>query len=406
MSSPAEHVRLESEADAAPEPTPAPAPDERRRRPFMGILQILAVIAAVVMAIVYSRETPTAAAPTLAAAPATGTEVPLVRVIVPERRPSQVTVRATGAVEVRSTVALAPQVSGQVIEVADSLRAGGSFSAGDVLFTIDPRDYELAVAQAEADLAAAESRLRLRQAEGDAARENYALLHGDAPVPELVAKVPQIEQSRADIASAEARLARAELDLARTAFSLPFDGRVTETSIFAGQILNAGQSFGSAFPLAAIEVAVPISQDDLASLVPVAGRSAEVRVAEGSFPAVIDRRSATLDERSRFARLFLTLENGVELPPGTFVDVTLSGAELTGTFVLPEASERAGASFWRVVDGRLSAYTPRVYARTPEGLIVEAFDVGEGIVLGSVPGAEEGLAVRTESFRAASGLGG
>ncbi|MEM8766377.1 MAG: efflux RND transporter periplasmic adaptor subunit [Pseudomonadota bacterium] len=406
MSSPAEHVRLENEAAAAPEPAPAAEPVERRRRPIMGIVQILAVVAAVALAIAYSREAPTAAAPVLAAPPAPAAETPLVRVLVPERGPSQVSVRATGAVEVRSNVALAPQVGGQVVEVADSLRAGGSFNAGDVLFIIDPRDYELAVAQAEADLAAALSRLKLRQAEGDAARENYALLHGDAPVPDLVAKVPQIEQSLADVASAEARLARAELDLSRTAFALPFDGRITETSIFVGQTLNTGQSFGSAFPTEAIEVAVPISQDDLASLTPVAGRNAEVRVAGERFSAVIDRRSATLDERSRFARLFLTLDDGVELPPGTFVDVTLSGDDLTSTFVLPEASEQAGSSVWRVVDGQLSAYAPQVYARTSEGLIVEAFDVGEGIVLGSVPGAEEGLAVRTESFVAPGGFGG
>ncbi|TNF79404.1 MAG: efflux RND transporter periplasmic adaptor subunit, partial [Gammaproteobacteria bacterium] len=279
---------------------------------------------------------------------------------------------------------------------SDSLRVGGSFETGEVLFSIDPRDYELALAQAKASLAGAEARLKLRQAESDAAPENYALLHGDAPVPDLVAKVPQIEQSRADVASATARVARAELDLSRTQFSLPFSGHIAASSISPGQLLTPGQNYGEVFADDAIEVTVPVADADLAALDPIVGRSAEVRSGGQTFSATVERRSAVLDERTRFARLYLKLSGDPDLPPGAFVDVTLKGAEFADSFVIPEAAQQAQGNVWVVSNGSLTMIEPTVLGRQRDGLVVAPFDYGEGVVLGSIPGGSEGSRVATE----------
>lgn len=408
MSSTAPSIAPEPEAPAA---TPAPEPTQptKGRSGFMGILQIVAVVAAVGMAVAYSRDdTAAQVAPPSTFTPAAQSDAaaPLARVMLPERQQTQITLAATGTVEVRNTIDLAPQIGGQVVSVAESLRVGGSFAADEVLFTIDPRDYELALAQAEAELASAEARLKLQQAESDAARENYALLHGDKPAPDLVAKVPQIEASKAEVAGARARVARAELDLARTEFSLPFAGRVAENSIAPGQTLIRGQSSGQVFATDAIEVSVPVAAGDLSGLEPVVGRMAEVQSGGRTFAATVERRSAVLDERTRFARLYLKLEDGAELPPGTFVDVTLKGAELADTFVIPESAQQAEGNLWVVSNGALTAVAPTVFGRLRDGLVVAPFDYGEGVVLGSVPGATVGSRVTTERGGQASMPGG
>lgn len=377
----------------------------RNRRGWWGIAQIFGVIAVVSLAIVYSQEKSPAEASASgysgpggssgpAAQPAAdAVSAPPVRVVMPERTSSRLTLTTNGSVQVRNYVALTPQVAGAVVVVADSMRAGGEFQAGDVLFQIDSRDYQLALDQANAEVAAAETRLMLREAEGDAARDNYALLHGDKPVPMLVAKTPQIELNKAELDGARARAARARLDLSRTQFSLPFAGRVTQSTVGLGQMLSKGQSVGQVFALEALEVVVPLSQEELARLYPVVGRTALITMSGREVPAIIDRASAELDERTRFARLFLSLADDVVIPPGTFVEVALHGPEVADTFVLPEAVEQAGSMVWRIVQGRLQPLTPRLLARTEAGLIVEAFDAGEGVVLGSVPGARPGLAV-------------
>jgi RND family efflux transporter MFP subunit len=385
--------------NAAEEKTDVAADAPKKRRGVAGILQIAAITTAVVLAIGFSRaesETPAAAAPSASPSPAAASpaaEPTLVRVMRPQSTESRVEVVTTGTVEVRSYVNLTPQIGGPVIAVSDALKAGGSFQAGEPLFTIDPRDYQLALEQALADVAAAQSRLRLRQAEADAAMENYALLHRDAPVPDLVAKVPQIEQSRADLAAARARAARAELDLSRTTFSLPFDGRITRSDIAVGQVLTKGQPAGQAFAIDAIEVAVPIDQTDLGRLLPVEGRPAEVHVNGRDYTAMLDRAAAELDPRTRFARVYLTLPEAADLAPGTFVDVTLYGERIGNTFALPEASQQGAESVWVVANGALRQIRPSVIGRNDQGLIVDAFDFGEGIVVGTVPGAREGLAV-------------
>lgn len=398
MSSTAKSISPEAQASTPAQDAPGTA-EPPRRRGLAGYLQIIAVVTAVGLAVAYSRDDSAAqVAPPSSYTPAAQTEAPapLARVMLPQRQPAQISLAATGTVEVRNTVSLAPQIGGQVISVSESLRVGGSFEAGEVLFTIDPRDYELALAQAQAGLASAEARLKLRQAESDAARENYALLHGDAAVPDLVAKVPQLEQSKADVASAKTLVARAELDLSRTEFSLPFAGRIAASSISPGQMLNRGQPSGEVFANDAIEVSVPVAAGDLASLDPVIGRNAEVKSGGQIFPAVVERRSAVLDERTRFARLYLKLADGADLPPGTFVDVTLKGAELADAFVIPEAAQQAQGNLWVVSNGALSAVEPTVLGRLQEGLVVAPFDYGEGVVLGSIPGAGEGSRVTTE----------
>jgi hypothetical protein len=158
-------------------------------------------------------------------------------------------------------------------------------------------------------------------------------------------------------------------------------------------MLSAGQPVGQAFALEALEVVVPVAQAELEQLHPAADRRALIRVGGREIPAIVERVSAELDQRTRFARLFLTLTDDTVLPPGTFVNVTLFGPEVADTFVLPEAVEQAGGNVWLIADGTLQSYSPKLLARTDAGLIVEAFDAAQGIALGSIPGAHSGLAV-------------
>jgi membrane fusion protein (multidrug efflux system) len=117
------------------------------------------------------------------------------------------------------------QVSGHVSPVAT--RVGGTVQAikvqdnqtvkaGTVLVELDPRDYELAVAKAEADLAAAEAAFRAASSDvpvtSSSARSGAQVARvatGNADAG-LIAAAREVEASRAKIASAEARLAEAK----------------------------------------------------------------------------------------------------------------------------------------------------------------------------------------------------
>lgn len=365
-----------------------------RGRRIAGPIQILAVAVFLVAAVFFSR------APSkedvLGAESSTLVQMapaPVVRVIRPVVETTTLTVVTTGSVNVRNHVALTPQITGRVARVSPNLRAGGAFEAGEELLVIETSDFELAVEQALADVASAESTLLLQQAEGDAARQNYAILHPGEAVPPLVARVPQIEQAKSRLASAKARSKVAALELSRTRFSLPFAGHVTEAAAEVGQLLTRGQAFGRAFALDAVEAEGFISQDDLRRISPAVGRRATVRAGGTALSAKVERVSAELDQRTRFARLFLSFEEVSALPPGTFVDMEIEGPALANTFTLPEAAEQVGTEVWIVDGARLEVVRPTVRGRGVAGIVVDAFDYADGVVIGAVPGGRRGLSV-------------
>lgn len=383
------------------------APGKRRR--WLGPVQIIVVIALILGALFYARA-PGGGGPPPAFATTQEDPLPIVNIVRPAAAPTTIAVNATGTVNVRNYVALTPQVGGRVVEISTELRVGGTFSAGDQLLVIDRKDFELALDQARADIAAAQSTLMLQRAESDAARANYALLRPDEEVPPLVARIPQIAQARAQLSAARARTEIAALNLSRTSFSLPFDGRISESTAEVGQVLIAGQSFGRAFAFDALEVVVPIAADELDRISPPVGRSATVSADDDALTAIVERVSAELDERTRFAELYLRFAQQASAPPpGTFVDVVLQGPVVDRTYVLPPAAEQINRSVWVVAQGILEPVTPRTLGNTSAGWVVDAFDYKDGIVVGAVPGAESGLPVDIGSEtrkRSGDGTGG
>ena len=366
----------------------------------IGVIQI-AVIGVVAVIAFYSAQAPSEEelleASAIAIAPQSDNEAVYVSVAKLKPQDHFVEVRGTGSVVLRNSIDLVLQLSGRVVWVSETFRKGGSFEAGQNLLRIDPRDFELAVAQAEADLLAAESNYLLVKAESEAAIANYAILHGEKDVPPLVAKTPQVEQAKAQIAAASAREQIALLDLMRTDFSLPFDGRVVDSQAEVGQFLNQGQKFGEVFDVASIEALVPISPRDLLSLQPAIGRRASLSLGDFQLQATIARVSPTLDERTRFAQIYLALDNATDVYPGSFFNVVVEGPRLENTILLPEAAEQINESVWVVSDNKLKRSQPRFINRQTSGVLVESFDLGDGVVLGRVPGAKEGMMVKAES---------
>lgn len=133
-------------------------------------------------------------------------------------------------------IAVAPDVSGGVVDVA--VADNQPVHEGDVLFTIDPARYRIAVDQARAALAAARTEGSLKRSE---ARRRASL---DATV--VSSENRQSAQFAADAADArvrqgEAALAAAELDLERTRVRAPADGYVTNLNVYRGSFAVNGR---------------------------------------------------------------------------------------------------------------------------------------------------------------------
>lgn len=137
-------------------------------------------------------------------------------------------------------VKVAPDVSGWIssINVVDNQKV----AKGDILFVIDQKRFEIALAEAQANLAHEKWNAKLAS---DNARRDESILKADSAA--ISAVTVETSQTRAGgssaiVALAEARLASAELDMKRSVVRAPVDGYVANLVASAGDYATAGQS--------------------------------------------------------------------------------------------------------------------------------------------------------------------
>jgi RND family efflux transporter MFP subunit len=374
---------------------------EVRRKPIIGLLQVAGVIVLMVLAFIYSRAPDQAAAvePPQGFLSAPDRLAPLVDVIRPASSSGQLAITSTGSVAVRSYVTLTTQVSGRVIATSGELRNGGRFSAGETLVTLEQRDFALALDQVQADVTSAQASLRLSQAEASVDISSYQRLNPGKNVPPLIAKEPQIAQAMAQLQSATARRDIAQVNFDRSVYSLPFSGVVVESSADEGQILNAGQSFGRVYALDAVEIVISLAPQELAKIGPIAEQIAKITADGVTFEGRIDRIAAERNSRTQFSQVFLTANNNQSLTPGTFVTVKLSGPTIDSIFMLPETALQIGKTFWIVKNEAIQSVSAKILGSNNGEYLVEAFEFGDGIVIGNVPGAREGMPIRVTEMK-------
>jgi len=197
------------------------------------------------------------------------------------------------------TTYISPRISGPVIHLL--ITDNQEVKKGQLLVEIDPSDYETAVAQARADLAAAQSRVDSAKAQvivsqskviqaqaavvsAEAVNERAAadlkryqsvesraisktsydqttaqarsaaadLQSAQSQVQSAEAEVTlskaEVETANASVQQARARLRQAELNLSYTKIVAPFDGRITARSVQPGNYLQPGQAMFALVP--------------------------------------------------------------------------------------------------------------------------------------------------------------
>ena len=98
---------------------------------------------------------------------------PLVESVPAPPQSLQITVHGQGTVRPAAQIDLVSQVSGVIVWKSPQMESGGRFARGELLARIDPEEYELAVAIAEAQVVRGEYLLELARGEAEAARQEW-----------------------------------------------------------------------------------------------------------------------------------------------------------------------------------------------------------------------------------------
>lgn len=368
---------------------------------WRGYAQI-ALVVVVLAAALYFARAPSFGEPSDDVASAARSTPPVVDVVLPSPTEQALTINLTGSVSLQERTTVVSEVEGRIVWISPDFTGGGSIAAGETILRIDPAQFELAVEAAQAAVAGAEARVWLEEALGEDNARDFARADPDAEPSEWDRRLPHIALAQAELQQAQAALKLAELQLARTHISLPYDVRVITTDAAIGEWASPDDTtraavLGVVYQPGALQMRVPIEPHELAYLEPAVGRAARVTGRMGAWAGEIVGVSSVVNPASRLGSVFIDFaadESVDSLPePGIFVEIAIEGPPFADVFVLPNAIPQEDGGIWVVRDGRLRWFKPESYGRTAQGWVVKVFDTGEGLMVGTLPGAREGLEV-------------
>ena len=202
-----------------------------------------------------------------------------------------------------------PQVSG--IIQARLFREGALVQAGDVLYRIDPRLYQVALNQAKADLNSALATQNAARVRADRLAE--LAKSGVISRQDLLDAQATADAATATTERARAVLAGAEINLKFTEVSAPITGRIGRSVVTTGALVSAGQ----ASPLTTIQRLDPIFVDIQQSSTSLI--SFRRQIAGGDLSRASTEVGLILEDGSRYAHpgVLQFAESVVDMSTGT-----------------------------------------------------------------------------------------
>jgi multidrug efflux system membrane fusion protein len=301
-----------------------------------------------------------------------------------------VRITTIGTAQPVSTVSIKSRVDGQIFKAG--FREGQLVHRGDLLFQIDPRPYEAALEQAQANLLRDKAQLQRSQLDlkryAELAKKNYA------PQQQYEAARATAEGTEATVRADESLISAARLNLEYTQIRSPIDGRTGNLLINVGNLVKANDTNALVVinQTQPIYVSFSIPEANLPKVRKRMGESklpVSVTIPGDSGPPIegevtfinnqVDVSTGTIQLKATFAN------KDDRLVPGQFVNVALTLSTLSQALVVPSQAVQSGQRGTYVfvvkpdetVEQRLVELGPTVDAMA---VITKGLAVGERVV--------------------------
>lgn len=351
-----------------------------------------------------------------------------------------------GEVQAARFVELRPLVSGEIVAVNPSLKAGSSVSQGDVLIEIDAFNYRGELAEARANLAQtratlvetearitaeqdqlAASEMQMKLAESDLNRAESLVSSGTLTEKQvedrrlIVSQREQavsqrrnnqlIEQAKRDqqlanIDSLTWKVQQAERNLENTVLKSPFTGVINMASAEVGRYVSSSDVVASVYDDEALEVRFTLTDAQYgrisADADPLIGRNIEVVWVVGlssyRYIGQIDRIGAEIASARGGVEVVALLDparSQVQLRPGAFVEIDVPDRLYPASFRIPETALYDGAVVYVIEDDKLTRREVEVAAFDGEDVIIASgLEAGDTVMTTHLTQADNGVNVR------------
>lgn len=261
-----------------------------------------------------------------------------------------IVLRALGTVTAYNTVTVRSRVDGELIRI--DFQEGQRVKAGDLLAQIDPRSYEVALAQAQGQQQ--QNQALLANARRDLQRYQTLFKQDSIARQQLDTQAALVRQYEGTQKVDQAAVDNARLQLSYTRITAPIDGRLGLRKVDLGNLVSAGDAEGLVvitqtepiavmFSLPEAQLPEVLAQVREGRTLPVQAydRTDENLIATGQLETIdnqIDTATGTVKLKARF-------ENADEmLFPNQFVNVRLLVQTRDDATVIPTAAVQQGSA--------------------------------------------------------------
>ena len=316
-----------------------------------------------------------------------------------------------GRIEPIQTVSIRPQVAGEIAQV--HFTEGSVVKAGDLLFTLDSKQYQATVDLRKADQTKAEANLQ------HATKYYNRLKASDkrsVSASDLESAENDVNQSKAAVAQAKASLRLAQIDLGYTKITAPITGRIGRAEFTKGNYVTpSGGQLASIVQVDPIRVSFSMpDRDYLEQIEAFKGSSKAVYNATIVLPDgeaynysgerdyednVMNNRTGTISVTMRFKN-----DKGL-LVPGTMVRVTTKPVETRIATVVPMEAVMADSEgdYVYLVDENDTVQQRRITTGAEVGYMNEVLSgvvPGEKVIIRGLQSVRPNMTVKPSFLKA------
>ena len=272
-----------------------------------------------------------------------------------------VSAESTGRVEAEYSVDLVARVPGFLLK--KYFKEGDFVKKGQVLFQIDPREYQIEVNNSQANVN--QYSALLKNAQQELNRANALVKEDLISRSDVDQSLASINQNKALYDAARQQLELAKVNLGYTKIKSPIDGRIGKVNITEGNYVTA--TSGSLVNISSVNpvfVTFSLKSDDFVRLLKASNKfkdaKVEVQFDGGSWYDKIGKVNFVdnkIDKNSGSVTLRATFDNSKGwLVPGAYMKVKITAPKLVKYMTVPQASTKgdamSGYYVWAVEDNK------------------------------------------------------
>ena len=310
-----------------------------------------------------------------------------------------VLISSNGSISAKTSTALVAQIAGEITQITNQFASGASFKKGDLLLTIDKRDFAAAASSARANLAQAEATLENEKASAEQAKKDWERLGFSGEPNDRVLRKPQLDAAQAQYNAARSSYEKANLDLSRTQIRAPYDGSVIGKDVGLGQFVSIGTPLGNIFSNQGLEISLPVNQEEYAQL-DLSGNAAVTLFADlggqrHEWQGKLVRADQAFNVNTRQLNVTVNVQeaisdNDLELKIGQYLNANIAGRVIEAAQVIPNSAVREGSYVFIFDEGVLRRKAIDIIWQDDTNTIISNLSAGEQVVTTSLSGVVSG----------------